>query len=146
MAQGLESGAGQRVRDSFARQGLMAHLGARLETVEPGRVQIVLPFRAELTQQAGFFHAGGLASVADSAGGYAGLTLMPAGSEVLTVEFKLNLLRPAQGERIEALGQVIRGGRTLSVCQLEVFAVAGERRVHVATGQQTLIRVEVPAA
>jgi len=144
MADGLEPGAEQRVRESFGRQGLMAHLGARLEEVQRGRVCIRLPFRPELSQQHGFYHAGGLASVADSAGGYAGLTVMPAGSEVLTVEFKLNLLRPAQGDWAEAVGQVIRGGQTLVVCQLEVFTRAGERRVHVATGQQTLIRAEGP--
>ncbi|MCB6178768.1 PaaI family thioesterase [Rhodobacter sp. Har01] len=132
----------QRVRESFARQGLMALLGAQMGRVAQGVVTIRLPFRPELTQQHGYFHAGGLATVADSAGGYAGLTLFPAGSEVLTVEFKLNLLRPARGAAVEAEGRVIKAGRRLTVCQLEVHALDDDRRVHVATGQQTLIRVD----
>lgn len=91
-----ESQALERVRSSFALQGLMAHLGAELTDVAPGRVVIRLPFRDELTQQNGFFHAGATSAIADSAGGYAGLTLFPAGSSVLTVEYKINLLAPAQ--------------------------------------------------
>ncbi|QDL94056.1 PaaI family thioesterase (plasmid) [Paroceanicella profunda] len=130
-----------RVRDSFARQGLMAHLGARLSRVAHGLVCIALPYRPELTQQHGYFHAGGTSSIADSAGGYAGLTVFPPGSEVLTVEFKLNLLAPAQGTHLVAEGRVLRAGRTLTVCQLEVSAhegTEGPGRL-VAAGQQTLI-------
>ncbi|MGA2365485.1 MAG: PaaI family thioesterase [Steroidobacteraceae bacterium] len=129
----------QRVRDSFERQGLMAHLGAVLHQVRRGLVVIRMPFRQELTQQHGYFHAGGLSAVADSAGGYAGFTLFPEGSSVLTVEFKVNLLNPAQGDYVEAAGRVIRSGRTLTVCQLEVFSSAAEKRTQVAIGQQTLI-------
>lgn len=130
-----------RIRDSFDRQGLMRHLGAELVEVRTGLATIRLPFRAELTQQHGYFHAGGTASIADSAGGYAGFTMFPDNSSVLTVEFKLNLINPAQGDRLEATGRVIKPGRTLTICNLDVWAVTGAARVHVATGLQTLICV-----
>lgn len=128
-----------RTRGSFARQGLMAHLGAEMTEVRAGQVTLRLPFRPELTQQHGFFHAGGTSAIADSAGGYAGFTLFPEGSSVLTVEFKMNLISPAQGDYLEAIGRVIKSGRTLTICQLDVWGVAGEVRKHVATGMQTLI-------
>ena len=129
----------QRVRASFALQGLMTLLGATLIDVKPGLVVIRLPFRQELTQQNGFFHAGATSAIADSAGGYAGLSVFPENSGVLTVEYKINLLAPAQGDYLEAVGSVIRSGRTLTVCQLEVFAVRGNERTVIAVGQQTLI-------
>lgn len=136
-----------RIRDSFARQGLMAHLGAEIGDIGPGTVTIRLPFRAELTQQHGYFHGGATAAIADAAGGYAGSTLMPDGSSVLTVEFKLNLLNPAQGARLEAVGRVVKSGRTLTISRIDVWAAEAERRVHVATGVQTLICVpDRPAA
>lgn len=128
-----------RTRASFARQGLMAHLGAEMTQVRAGLVTLRLPFRPELTQQHGFFHAGGTSAIADSAGGYAGFTLFPEGSSVLTVEFKLNLIAPARGDWLEATGRVIRSGRTLTICQLDVWGVSGEDRKHVAAGMQTLI-------
>lgn len=128
-----------RARESFARQGLMAHLGVEITEVRAGIVKLRLPFRPELTQQHGYFHAGGTSAIADSAGGYAGFTLFPEGSSVLTVEFKLNLISPAQGNYLEAVGRVIKNGRTLTICQLDVWGVDGERRKHVATGIQTLI-------
>ena len=128
-----------RTKASFARQGLMAYLGAEMTEVRAGQVTIRLPFRPELTQQHGFFHAGGTSAIADSAGGYAGFTLFPEGSSVLTVEFKVNLISPAQGQYLEAIGRVIKSGRTLTICQLDVWGVAGEGRKHVATGMQTLI-------
>lgn len=131
-----------RVRASFDRQGLMGHLGAHLAHIGPGRVHIALPSRPEVTQQHGYFHAGATSSVADSAGGYAALTVFPEGSEVLTVEYKINLLAPAVGDHLEAVGRVVRSGRTLTVCALEVFGVSGEQRSLVAAGQQTLIRVD----
>ncbi len=130
-----------RILDSFGRQGLMSHLGARVEHVGPGRVHIVLPSRPEVTQQHGYVHAGATSAIADSAGGYAALTLFPATAEVLTVEYKINLLAPASGDHLEAVGTVVRSGRTLTVCRLEVFGVRGDERSLVATGQQTLIRV-----
>lgn len=129
----------QRVRDSFARQGLMRHLGAELLEVAGGLVRIRMPFREELTQQHGYFHAGATSSIADTAGGYAGYTLFPDDSSVLTIEFKINLVAPAQGEYLEAVGQVIRSGRTLTICQLEVFGITGTERKLVAVGQQTLM-------
>ncbi|MGW6896766.1 PaaI family thioesterase [Streptomyces sp. NBC_01727] len=135
----------KRVQDSFDRQGLMAHLGARITHIGPGRVHIVLPGRPEVTQQHGYFHAGATSAIADTAGGYAAYTLFPEDTEVLTVEYKINLLAPAVGTYIEAVGTVLKAGRTLTVCQLEVFGITdgGERKL-VANGQQTLIRVKRP--
>jgi len=130
-----------RVRASFERQGLMRHLGARLAHIGPGCVHIVLPGRPEVTQQHGYFHAGATSAIADSAGGYAAFTLFRENTSVLTVEYKINLLAPAVGDHIEAVGTVLKSGRTLTVCQLEVFGVQGVERSLVATGQQTLICV-----
>ena len=136
------AGVRARVQQSFERQGLMEHLGARISYIGVGEVCIELPSRPEVTQQHGYFHAGATSSIADSAGGYAAFTLFDEGTTVLTVEFKINLLAPAEGERLEAVGTVIKPGRTLTICKLEVFAVAGARRTLVAVGQQTLIQVE----
>ena len=130
-----------RISASFERQGLMCHLGARLGDIEPGRVQIVLPSRPEVTQQDGYIHAGATSAIADSAGGYAALTLFPENSAVLSVEYKINLVAPAVGDHLEAIGTVLKSGRTLTVCQLQVFAVQGGTRSLVAVGQQTLICV-----
>lgn len=135
-----EPGYEQRTRDSFARQAAMGLLGARMTRVEPGLVEIQLPFRPDLAQQHGFFHAGFLGTIADSAGGYAAFTLMPAGSEVLTVEYKLNLLAPAAGTLAVAQGRVLRAGATLSVCELEVLVERDGRRKTCAWGLQTIIR------
>ncbi|MET8213405.1 PaaI family thioesterase [Streptomyces sp. NPDC005373] len=136
------AGVQERVRASFDQQGPMAHLGARLTRIAPGVVHIALPARPEVTQQHGYFHAGATSSIADSAGGYAAFTLFPEDTELLTVEYKINLLAPALGDRLEAVGTVLKAGRTLTVCQLEVFAALddGTRKL-VANGQQTLIRV-----
>ncbi|MFF7204474.1 PaaI family thioesterase [Streptomyces sp. NPDC008141] len=120
----------------------MGHLGARLAHIAPGRVHITLPHRPEVTQQNGYFHAGATSAIADSAGGYAAFTLFPEDSSVLSVEYKINLLAPALGDHIEAIGTVLKSGRTLTVCRLEVFGVRRDERSLVATGQQTLIRVE----
>jgi uncharacterized protein (TIGR00369 family) len=136
----------ERVQASFDRQGLMRLLGAQLAHVGPGQVQINLPRRGEVTQQHGYIHAGATSAIADSAGGYAALTLMPATSEVLTVEYKLNLVAPAAGDHLEAIGTVLKSGRTLSICRLEVFAVRDDGRKLVAVGQQTLISVSGQAA
>jgi uncharacterized protein (TIGR00369 family) len=131
-----------RIRESFVRQKVMGLIGARLLRIEPGRVEIELPFRDDLTQQHGFFHAGIVATIADSAGGYAGYTLMPAGSSVLSVEYKINLMAPADGERLVASGQVVRPGRTLTVCDLEVAVFKGGSGAVCARGMQTLICLE----
>ena len=117
----------------------MAFIGARLLRVEPGFVEIDLPFRPELTQQHGFFHAGMLSTIADTAGGYAGFTLFPPEAGVLTVEFKINLIAAADGERALAVGEVIRSGRTLTVCRLDAWVEKAGRRTHCATGTQTLM-------
>lgn len=130
-----------RIADSFGRQGLMAHLGARLSQVSAGEVRIELPSRPEVTQQHGYFHAGAISAIADTAGGYAALTLFDEGDEVLTVEYKINLMAPAVGDHLEAVGTVLRTGRTLTVCRIEVYAARGDERTIVAAGQQTLIRV-----
>ena len=129
----------RRTRESFSKQGAMAHLGATLQRVEPGRVEIRMPFRAELSQQHGFFHAGMISTIADSAGGYAGFTLFPEDSSVLTVEFKLNLLAPAAGERLVAEGFVVKPGRTLAITRGEVHAERGGKRTLIALMQQTLM-------
>lgn len=131
----------ERIRVSFNRQGLMRHLGAELAKVEPGRVTVVLHARPEISQQHGYVHAGATSAIADSAGGYAALTRFPTDAEVLTVEYKLNLLAPAAGERLEAVGTVVKAGRTLTVCTLEVFSIEGGDRKLVAVGQQTLFCV-----
>lgn len=115
-----------RVRDSFAKQTFMATLGATLARVAPGEVTIHLPVREALSQQHGSVHAGAVASVLDSAAGYAALSLMPEGAAVLSVEFKLNLLEPAVGQRIEARARVVRSGRTLTACTAEAWAIDAE--------------------
>lgn len=130
-----------RTRASFARQGAMALIGAQMELVEPGRVEIALAFRPELSQQHGFFHAGMIAAIADSAGGYAGFTLFPLEAGVLTVEFKINLVAAADGERAIAVGEVIRSGRTLTVCRLDAYVDKAGKRTHCATGLQTLMTI-----
>jgi len=131
-----------RVRDSFARQTVMELIGAQLTRVAPGEVEIELPFRADLTQQHGFFHAGMTSTIADSAGGYAAFSLFPADASVLTVEYKINLVAPAQGERLIALGRVIKPGRTLTICDLEVFALAEGARKLCAKGLQSIMRLD----
>jgi uncharacterized protein (TIGR00369 family) len=127
-----------RIRDSFHRQNFMTLLGATLSRIEPGHVEVTLPFRTELTQQHGFFHAGVTSAIADNAGGYAAYTLFAADSSVLTVEFKINLLAPAKGDRLCAIGQVIKGGRTLTVCDLKVLAIDNGEQILCASGQQTM--------
>jgi uncharacterized protein (TIGR00369 family) len=133
-----------KVRRSFERQKIMALLGAELVSVAPGEVEIALRYRDDLTQQHGYLHAGALATVADSAGGYAGFSLMPAGSSVLSVEFKLHLLAPADGERVVARGRVVRPGRTLTVTELEVEVAKDGASRRCAWGTQTLMCVTRP--
>lgn len=132
------------VRGSFAQQGLMSHLGARMTGVEPGAVQIEVGFRPQLSQQQGYFHGAVTSAIVDSACGYSALTLMPAGSEVLTVEFKINLFAPAHGQLLIARARVIRSGRTVTVCHGDAYVVDGETETHCATMTSTMIRVELP--
>ena len=137
----MHSDVEARVRHSFARQGYMATLGAELVHVAAGEVDIALPFSDRLTQQDGFLHAGVVAGVTDSACGYAALTTMAAEAEVLTVEFKINLLAPAAGERLVARGRVIRSGRTLTVCRGDAVTISHGREKHVATLTTTMIAI-----
>ena len=133
------------VRASFGRQRLMSHLGARLTRVEPARVDVEVTFRDELTQQGGLFHAGVTSTLLDTACGYAALTLMPAGSEVLSVEFKVNLLAPARGAALVARAHVVRSGRTITVCHGDAYAATHDAEVHCAVMTATMIRVPAPS-
>ena len=125
----------QRCRESFSRQKAMALIGARLTAVEPGYVEVSLPWRAELTQQKGFIHGGILGMIADTACGYSAFSLMPAGCSLVTVEYKMNILTPGRGALV-AKGQVVKPGRTLTIARAEVYANDGK---HVATMLQTLM-------
>jgi uncharacterized protein (TIGR00369 family) len=127
------------VRESFARQAAMRLLGATLVRVDPGAVDVRLAYREELTQQHGYVHAGVLTAIADTACGYAALTLMGEGSDVLTAEFKINLLRPGRGETFVAEGRVVRPGRRVTVSRGDVYAHGGDGAVLVATMLATII-------
>lgn len=130
-----------RVEESFRKQGVMATLGASLQLIEPGVVDIALDWAEGLTQQHGFLHAGVVATALDSACGYAGLTLMPEDAAVLTIEFKINLLAPSAGERFRMEGRVLKPGRTITVCEGRAFALQGEQEKLVATMACTLMAV-----
>ncbi len=129
------------VRQSFAQQTIMNLIGAALTLIEPGVVEITLPYRADLTQQNGYVHAGIVTTIADSACGYAAYTLMPPESDVLAVEFKVNLLRPAKGELFVARAEVLKPGRTLTVVRADVLA---DSRSLVAAMQGTMMRLPKP--
>jgi uncharacterized protein (TIGR00369 family) len=131
-----------QLRDSFARQTIMGTLGASLETVEKGRAVISLPYARHICQQHGFLHAGVVTTIVDSACGYAAFSMMPPDSAVLTVEFKVNLMSPAKGERFLAEGRVVKAGRTLTVTQGEVTAIEGDRRTTVAIITATMMRLD----
>lgn len=130
-----------RIRQSFARQQFMTTIGARLTSVQPGLVEIELPFSGTLTQQHGFIHAGAVTTVVDTACGFAALSLMPADAAVLTTEFKVNLMSPAKGERLRAIGKVVRPGKTLMVCLGEVFADQAGQSKQVALMTATMMVV-----
>jgi uncharacterized protein (TIGR00369 family) len=130
-----------RVRESFARQAAMRTLGATLAEVKPGHVEITLPWAEPLTQQHGFLHAGMVATALDSACGYAGFSLMAADAAVLTIEFKINLLAPAQGQRFRMVGTVVKPGRTVTVCEGQAWAFDGGQEKLVATMGCTLMAV-----
>ena len=128
------------VERSFARQPVMNLIGAALTLVEPGVVEITLAYRADLAQQDGYVHAGVITTIADSACGYAAYSLMPAGSNVLSVEFKVNMLRPARGVTFIARAEVIKAGRTLTVVRADIFGIDGNAdRELVATMLATII-------
>ena len=134
----IDSAAEARVRESFSRQSHMATLGAEIVFIAPGEVHLAFPFGEEFCQQNGFMHAGAIASVADSANGYAAYTLAPPDTDVLAVEFKINLLEPARASGFLARARVLRGGRTLSVCQADVVTTEPEARL-VAIMTSTII-------
>ena len=128
------------VRESFSKQTAMTTIGAQLITVEPGVVEIAIPYCADLTQQHGYLHGGIITTIADTACGYAAYTLMPVDSEVLSVEFKVNLLRPAKGQSFVATAEVIKSGRTLTVARADVVSIDEEqKRELIATMQATII-------
>ena len=136
-----DAGYADRVRASFARQAAMDTIGATLAEVEPGRVVIELPWAQALTQQHGFLHAGMVATGLDSACGYAGFSLMPADAAVLTIEYKINLLAPAQGQRFRMEGLVIKPGRTVTVTEGRAWAIEDGREKLIATMSCTLMAV-----
>ncbi len=131
----------RRVRDSFARQGVMGTLGARLQRVQPGEVEIALDWAPGLTQQHGFLHAGVVSTALDSACGYAGFTLMAPDAAVLTIEFKVNLLAPARGQHFRMVGRVVKPGRTITVTEGQAFAIDDGRETLVATMGATLMAI-----
>ena len=132
----------QEVRQSFAQQSIMELIGGELIRVDPGVVEIELSYREDLTQQDGYVHAGIITTIADSACGYAAYTLMPAESEVLAVEFKVNLMRPAKGEKFLARAEVMKPGRTLTIVRADVFvSSAGEKWQLIATMLGTMMRL-----
>ena len=128
-----------RVRASFSQQGMLTTLGAQIGLIRAGEVHLTAPFDARFTQQDGFLHAGIVTTLVDSACGYAAFTLMPAGSRVLSVEFKVNLLSPARGDRFRAEGRVIKAGRTITVCEGKLFSIQGEDETLCAIMQATMI-------
>jgi uncharacterized protein (TIGR00369 family) len=143
----------RRIRESIGRQTLLSTLGVRVARLSAGRVELDLPYRADLCQQNGFVHAGAITALADSACGYAAASLMPADRDVLTVEFKVNLLSPARGDRFRAVGEVVRAGRTITVCSAEVVAWAddgdgnpSDSLIRVALMQATMMAVTPPPA
>ncbi len=130
-----------RIAESFARQGLMTHLGAKLLRAEAGVVAFDLPMSERVTQQQGAFHGGAVSALADIACGYAALTQAPEGMEVTSVEFKINFISAARGDRIEAQGKVLKAGRTLAIAQAEVFDHREGKPVLCAAMQATMIYV-----
>lgn len=131
----------ERVRASFARQRFMEFIGAELTDIRPGFCEIQLSYKEELSQQHGYFHAGIIGTLADNTGGYAAYTLMPAASSILTVEYKLNLLAPGNGELLIAHGQVVKPGRTLTICRSDVFVVSGGHKKLCAIAIVTLMQM-----
>jgi uncharacterized protein (TIGR00369 family) len=132
----------ERIRQSFSRQGLMTTLGATLGAIAPGAVEVILHPSPAISQQHGFVHAGAVSAVADSAAGYAALSLMPEGTGVLTTEFKINLVAPATGDRIIARGRVVKAGRTLTLALTEVFAVTHGQEKLVALLTATMMSIK----
>jgi uncharacterized protein (TIGR00369 family) len=136
---GIDEAALERGRESFSRQGLMKHLGAEVVALQHGHCEIRVRYREELTQQHGYFHAGVTAAIADSASGYAAFTRMSADCSVLTVEYKINLLAPAEGDFLVARARVVRSGKTLKICAADVFGVKNGAETLCATMLSTIM-------
>ena len=130
-----------RIRTSFAKQGMMTTLGATLGKISSGSIEIEMRPSSAIAQQHGFVHAGAITAIADNACGFSALSLMPEGTGVLTTEFKLNLVAPAAGDLIVARGRVVKAGRTLSLCQAEVFAVSDGQEKLVALMTATMMNI-----
>lgn len=131
-----------KVRRSFAKQGAMETIGAKIARIKPGEIVLEMPFSQAVTQQHGFVHAGIITSLLDSASGYAAYSLMVPDAEVLTIEFKTNLMAPAKGERFRAIGKVVKPGRTIMFCESEVFAISSDgEETHIATMSATMMVV-----
>lgn len=130
-----------KVEESFKKQAFMNTLGAKLVEVRPGFCEIHVPFSKSLTQQNGYFHAGVIATISDNTAGYAAFSLMEEHSDILTVEFKLNFLSPGKGEMLIGRGEVIKSGKTLTVCRSELYVKQGEKEKLCAAGQSTLIQI-----
>ncbi|MCP5038136.1 MAG: PaaI family thioesterase [Rhodobacteraceae bacterium] len=135
-------GYGARMRHSFACQKFMDHLGAELTLVAPGRVEILLPHQAGLTQQNGYFHGGAIGTLADNSGGYASFTLMAAEDAILTVEYKVNMLAPAIGDALLARGQVLRPGRQLTTAESQIFSIKDGKEKLIATALGTFMTIQ----
>ena len=131
----------QKVQESFRQQGFMEHIGAELVTVKEGFCEIHLPYSAQLTQQNGYFHAGVISTIADNAAGYAAYSMMEPTSAILTVEFKINLLSPGDGEKLIARSKVLKHGKTLTICRSEVYTVKKGKEKLCSAGQWTLIEL-----
>ncbi len=136
------AGYADKVRAAFAKQGMLQAIGARLVTLAPGTCNIELSYADGVTQQQGFFHGGAIGTIADSAAGFAAFTLMPEDSEILTVEYKINLVKAARPPLIRATGNVLRAGRTITVCRSEVYRIDGAAQELCAVMQATMMRVD----
>jgi uncharacterized protein (TIGR00369 family) len=132
----------ERVLASFGKQSFLEMLGGEITHIAPGEVDITLTARDGLQQQHGFFHAGVTTTIADSAAGYAAFSLFGVGDGVLTSEFKINLLNPAQGSKLVAKGRVLKPGKMLTICRGDVYAYQDDSEIHVATGLFTMVRAE----
>ena len=128
-----------KIKESFSRQGFMDFIEAVITDIRPGYCEIRVPYKRELSQQHGFFHAGIIGTLADNSGGYAAFTLMPSDSSILTVEYKLNLMAPGDGELLISRAQVVKPGRTLTICRPEVFVVKNGVQTPCATALMTLM-------
>lgn len=140
-AKARKSDRAAAIRQSFARQRFMTHLGVEIVRIGSGTTELRMPRKEELLQQHGYFHGGAIATLADVAGGYAGFSLMGPDDSVLTVEFKLNIMAPGDGDELRAVGSVVRSGRTLTITRADVFVRKDGRETLCATALQTLMRM-----